>query len=275
MNPITITQGNLPLLTGSLVDAAGAAVSLASCTIAFAFQGPGAAWVHAGSVVSAAAGTVSYQLATGETDVAGSYQGQWRVTNGSGVVTIYPLTGTIPLIIAAALPVTASPSNIILISQMYEPVRVCLGDFNPNFRKYSDDAIASVVRTCLRIGKIPLQSAGSDGWSIAPGIVLPSQMALLMYHSAKMFMGPLAIETKLDSRALGQRKGRPELFWFDLNNAIYEIENGEMFSSFQSFYSWVNSLTGIDIWSVMSDMRTAAPVATVNIGRAGVTVSTT
>jgi hypothetical protein len=47
-----------------------------------------------------------------------------------------------------------------------------------------------------------------------------------------------------------------------------------MFSSFQSFYSWVNALTGLDIWSVMTFMRTAAPVAAVNIGRAGVTVAT-
>ena len=275
MNPITITQGNCPLLTGSLVDANGTAVNLASCTVAFAFQGPGAAWTHTASTVSpSSAGHVSYQLAAGETDVAGDYKGQWRVTDSHGVVTIYPLEGEVAFEIVAALP-AASPSNILLISQMYEPVRVCLGDFNPAFRKYSDDAVASVLRTCLQIGKVPGQSLGSDRWSIAPGITLPSQMALLMYHGAKMFMGPQAIETRIGSRALDQRKGRPELFWFELNNAIYDLENGEMFSCFQSFYAWVNSLTGIDIWSVMSDMKTDAPVATVNIGRAGVTVSTT
>ena len=68
--------------------------------------------------------------------------------------------------------------------------------------------------------------------------------------------------------------GRQDHFFFELMNAIYDLENGAMFSSFQSFYAWVNSLTGIDIWSVLSDMKTNAPVATVNIGRAGITVNT-
>jgi hypothetical protein len=157
---------------------------------------------------------------------------------------------------------------------MYEPVRACLGDFNPNFRKYSDGAVDSVLRTCLLIGKVPGHTLGSDRLSISPPITTPADMALLMYWGALMFMGPQAIETRLESRPLSQKKGRPELFWFELKNAIYDLENGPMFLSFQSFYSWVNSLTGIDIWSVMSDMTTTAPVATVHIGRAGVIVST-
>ena len=286
-----IAQGNTPKIADTLTDNAGVPADLTLCTVKFIFQCGVTSFSRVAAITNSPGsdGAVNYQMVAADSASPGLYQAQWEVTypaigGAAPVVRTFP-TGSLGndnqqgryiwFEIVAALPLAASPSNIVQIAQMYEPVRVCLGDFNPNFRKYSDEAVASVVRTCLRIGKIPLQSVGSDGWSITPGIVLPADMALLMYHSAKMFMGPLAIETRIESRALGQKKGRPELFWFDLNNAIYDLENGEMFSCFQSFYAWVNSLTGIDIWSVLSDMRTTAPVATVSIGRAGVTVSTT
>lgn len=277
--PIVLTKGNIPLIKDSLIAADGSVVDLTGCTVQFAWQSisSGASVVqftHTASVVTPLTGAVSYQFASGETDVVGDYQAQWIVTPASGPIVLYPFPGgTIPFKIVEPLP-QASPSNIILLRQMFEPVRATLGDFNSQFRKYQDDAIASVLRACLMVGKVPGQTVTPDRQGITPGIVLPSDMALLMYHSAKMFLVPNLADYRYETRALSERFGRQDTFYFELTNAIYYLENGDMFSSFQSFYAWVNSLTGIDIWSVLSDMKTSAPVATVNIGRAGVTVST-
>jgi hypothetical protein len=282
--PIILTKGNLPLLTGSIVDQTGAVVNLTGCTVAFAWQQlntplalPGATFTGvsattAATIVNAVLGQVSYQLVTGQTANLGDYVGQWQVTNtNSGLVTAYP---KIQFRVIQAVP-QATPSNIILVRQMFEPVRCILGDFNAQFRKYQDDSIAAVVRTCLMKGVLPQQWVTPDGTGISPGITLPSDMALLMYHSAKMFVMPNVAGYSYGTRAIKERFERQDHFIFDLENAIHDLENGGMFSAFQSFYAWVNALTGIDIWSLMSDMETDAPVATVMIGRAGVTVATT
>jgi hypothetical protein len=125
------------------------------------------------------------------------------------------------------------------------------------------------------VGKVPGQTVGADRQSVTPGITMPCDMARLMYHGAMMFLAPDVAKSSYRTRALSESFGEQTLFYRNLENAIYDLQNGAMMSSFQSFYSWVNSLTGLDIWSVMSDMNTQAPVATVSIGRAGVTVTTT
>jgi hypothetical protein len=274
--PILITKGNAPLVKDNLVDQDGNPVDLTGATVQFAFQGASYQFVHNAVVVTPLTGAVSYQFVIGETDVLGDYQAQWQVTK-SGIVTLYPVpAGTIPFTIVQGLPqpAQASPNNIVLVAQMHELVRVTLGDFNPQFRKYQDDAIDAVIRTCLITGLVPGQSLAPDRITITPGILLPTDAALLMYHAAKKFIMPDIADYRYETRALSERFGRQDSFYFELTNAIYELENGAMFSCFQSFYSWVNALSGIDIWSVLSDMSTQAPVATVNIGRAGVTVTT-
>jgi len=290
MQPIVLMQGNVPLLSATLFDAQGTAVNLTGCTVQFAFQqqmgvllvagssGNNAPYqfVHPANVVGTPTmGMVSYQFAGAETATLGDFQGQWQVTNiGTGLLTAYPLDWFVRFQIRQALPET-SPQNIVLIRQMHEPVRTILGDFDAKFRKYQDGAIDSVVRTCLLIGNVPGQTLAVDRLSISPGITTSCDLARLMYHAAKKFVDPNTAQYSYRLRAIEERFGRQELFLRELQNAIYELENGEMFSSFQSFYSWVNALTGIDIWSLMSDMNTIAPVAAVTIGRAGVTVSTT
>jgi len=279
-----LTAGNRPMITAALTDDLGNPVDLTGATVQFVFQSGPLVFTQTAAITNPPGvdGNVNYQMQAGDTSKPGRYQAQWVATVG-GVPQTFP-TGSlnndddngryIVFGIVPALPLTVGPANIVLIAQMFEPVRVCLGDFNQQFRKYENDAILSVVRTCLMTGQVPGQTVGPDLVSIVPGIINPSDLALLMYKSAKTFLTPRVAEWRLDTRAMSQRVGRQDHFFFELTNAIYDLENGAMFSSFQSFYAWVNSLTGIDIWSVLSDMKTNAPVATVNIGRAGITVNT-
>ncbi len=278
MKPIVIAQGNLPLITFEVMKADWSLVDVTGATVEFAFQGrnpPGVGWVHPGAVVDGPSGQVSYQFAGTETQTPGDYAAQWRITLG-GTTTLYPLDcDVLKFRIRAALPASvpagASPGNIVAIPQMYELVRSVLG----SGIKRSDEAIASVCRTCLRLGKVPGQALQVDYMGITPGLTTPKDIGLLTYHAAKMFVMPEAADYRYETRAMSERFGRQDHFVRDLENAIYELEDGAMFYSMQNFYGWVNSLTGVDVWSIMSDMTVTAPVATVNIGRAGVTVSST
>jgi hypothetical protein len=285
--PIILQLGNTPLVKATLTDFNGAPVNLTGASIEFAWQqrmGPvliqGMAdnipygFLHAASIVNAAVGQVSYQFATGETAIAGDYLAQWQVTpSGGAPMQVYPVEGATKFRIVTPLP-RSSPNNIVAITQMRDPVRCCLGDNSDRFRKYSDEAIDRTVRTCLMVGKVPCQKLGADRISITPGIMSPHDCALLMYHASKMFLMPESGDYMYRLRGVQERFGRQDLFVRELENQLYYLENGEMFKSFQSFYAWVNALTGIDIWSLMSDMKTDAPVASVEIGRAGVVVAT-
>ena len=57
---------------------------------------------------------------------------------------------------------------------------------------------------------------GPDLVSIVPGIITPTDLALLMYKSAKTFLTPRVAEWRLDTLAMSQRVGRQGHFFFEL-----------------------------------------------------------
>jgi hypothetical protein len=95
-----------------------------------------------------------------------------------------------------------------------------------------------------------------------------------MYKAALTFKAPETAQYSYRTRAIEEKFGREDFFIRELQNAIYELDNGRMFDSFQSFYGWVNALRGLDIWGLMTDMNVNAPVMAVSIGPAGITVQT-
>ena len=56
---------------------------------------------------------------------------------------------------------------------------------------------------------------------------------------------------------------------------IHYTENPTGLLSFQSYYSWVNSLAGINVWGLLTEMRVNSPVATATIGPGGLQMNTT
>ena len=55
----------------------------------------------------------------------------------------------------------------------------------------------------------------------------------------------------------------------------YYTENPHQLASFQSYYSWVNSLAGINVWGLMTQMKVQGPVAEAIIGTGGIQINTT
>lgn len=280
-SPAVITAGNLGAFVDVLKGPEGAAVDLTGATVVFVAQGmPGGgtgptSFSGAATITDAVNGKVSYTVAAGQTDVPGSYHAQWVVTIGGNAVA-YPFPGgTNGFEIQERLPVTAAAQTT-LISDLYELVRAILGDFDPDFRRYEDDAIASVVRCLVRTGRLKSNipyAVTNDRRGISPALAGATDLALLVYHSARMFLMPESASYAFRTRALAEKFGEQRMFVQDLQNIIYDMENAQAVWSFQSFYGWVNGITGLNIWCVMTDMNVNAPVATVTVSRSGIMVT--
>ncbi len=160
--------------------------------------------------------------------------------------------------------------NVSLVTQTYDPVRAILGDFSTVSRRYEDSAIASVVRTVLRLGKVPGYTLTADQLGITPAITTPKPLALLIYNAAKTLLLPNVAEYSYRTRAISERFGSQKNFLFDLENALYDEEHGEMFYTWQMFYGWVHSVTGINLWELLTEVKFNTPVATVTIGPGGI-----
>jgi len=88
---ITIKKGDtLPVLSAIFKDSNGNIVDLTGATVTFTMSRNGTVKINAASctIESEAGGEVSYVWVSGDTDTAGTYDGEFEVTNANGVFTI-------------------------------------------------------------------------------------------------------------------------------------------------------------------------------------------
>lgn len=265
-----LTQGNTPRINDILADDTGLAVNLSGASVKFIYQGDTVGNARTAEVTNSGTGAVSYLMTADDTAVPGEYRAQWETRVGGDVIS-FP-TDPLRFEIVPAVPNTP-PANVSQVLEFCDPVRAMLGDFKKV--RYEDSAIAGTVRTVIRLGKVPGYRLTADRRGIQPAIgdADVKQFALLVYHVVKMILLPTVAGYAYRTRALSERFEEQKIFFFHLQEAIYEMEFGEMFVSYQSFYAWVNSIAGINVWELMTEMKVTAPVATVNLGVGGVTVS--
>lgn len=159
------------------------------------------------------------------------------------------------------------------ISELYTPVRAFLGDFNTTVRKYSDSAIADVIRAVVRCGHIPGITVSQSNDALEPGLSTTDLYARVIYHTCLKFVGPNIAAYSYRTRAMGESFGNQTHFVLELQSALYAIENGEGIGGWNDFYTWALSVTGVPIYEAMSDLKVNAPMATVTVGRDGLTVN--
>lgn len=266
---MTITQNDTPTIYDVLSDDNGA-VNLTGYTVTFEFQlVGGASFSRAATVTDAAAGKIQCTLSATDTATVGPYQAQWKAVNGS-VVRTFPSEDYIRFNIVERIPIVP-PANVTLLTECHEAVRAILGDLHPRHKRYQPDSIDGVLRTVLRLGRVPGYTLTPNRLGISPALTEARPFGLLVYHAAKMFLLPNVGASSYRLRAIGETFGRQDHFLFDLDNALFDLTNGDggVFVTFQTFYGWINSLTGVNLFEVLTELKTNAPIATATIGSEG------
>ena len=265
MNPplFKIVQGNLPTLNATLKGPTGAPVDLTGATVAIQIQLAPAGINFSGSATVASdptTGQVSFQFSQGQTDVPGVYQAQWVVTL-NGAETIHPTSGYFYFEIVPPLPLP-QPTSFTLLSDFFDDIRAITGDFNR--RLFQDSAISSVMRTQLRLGRVrvdnhPRHRGGTVVWQLTPDLrgITPAitqedvlAYALLIYHSAHTLILPNMEAYAYRTRALSERFGERKEFLFNLQNVLYELEDGQgTWVNVNALQNWLFAINGIWVWN--------------------------
>jgi hypothetical protein len=221
-------------------------------------------------IVDAPSGQAAYVLTSADTLVPGQYRAQFQVFGGPATI-YFPASGWIPFVVEEFVTL----SSYSALSDFYEPVRAIMGDFRHPFM-FEDSSLASVVRTMVRAGKLgPMYTISSDASSIVPSVTRVGDFAALTYWSARTLLGPKLRGESWASRGLKVRRNDQRDFLFELENILYDIQHGHQITSFQSYYAWVNSLAGINVWGLLTEMKIEGPVATAIIGTGGIQINTT
>jgi hypothetical protein len=217
------------------------------------------------------AGLAAYTLTSSDTMVAGQYRAQFSFMDNTGTQQYFPAAGWIWFEVQEF----AAPTLFSALSDFCEPVRAIMGDFRRPF-KFEDGAIAGVVRTVVRCGHLgPMYGISADAMSITPPLTRPSDFSMAVYWSARTLLRPQLRGEMWGTRGLKVRRNDQRDFLMELEHLIYYGENPHQLASFQSYYSWVNSLAGINVWGLMTQMKVQGPVAEAIIGTGGIQINTT
>jgi hypothetical protein len=226
---------------------------------------------RAATVVDAPSGQAAYVLTSTDTMAPGQYRAQFQVSSPDGPISYFPAQGWIWFMVDEFV----APTSYSSLWDFHEPVRAIMGDFRKPFM-FEDCALSSVVRTMVRTGKIgSMYSISADNKSILPAVTRVSDFAALTYWAARTLLGPKARGESWGSRGLKVRRNDQRDFLFELENILFDIQHGHQITSFQSYYAWVNSLAGINVWGLLTEMKIEGPVATAIIGTGGIQINTT
>lgn len=259
----TLATGDQPLVTDTIRSGNGAneacsPVDLTGCTVKFLVEGAGVEFAKPATVIDAVNGRVQYRFQAGDTNVAGDYTGEWQVTDGAGNVVTHPPEG-FAFQIVPAIP-QPGVTQFALLSDLFDDIRALTGDFKK--RLYQDSAIASVMRTQLRLGRVKTDcghqgrkswTVGADGQSISPPIQNTDVQAysLLVYNTALALITPNIAAYSYRTRALSERFGEARDFLAELKNTLYELENDEAWANITGLRSWLFAVNGVWVWSYM------------------------
>jgi len=223
------------------------------------------------TIVDAPSGQAAYTLTSTDTLAPGRYRAQFSFVDSARAQHYFPATGWIWFEVQEF----AAPTLFSALSDMCEPVRAIMGDFRHPY-KFEDGAIMGVVRTVVRCGHLgAMYGISADAMSITPPLTRASDFALAVYWSARTLLRPQIRGEMWASRGLKVRRNDQRDFLMELEHLIYYGENPAQLASFQSYYSWVNSLAGINVWGLMTQMKVQGPVAEAIIGTGGIQINTT
>ena len=148
-----------------------------------------------------------------------------------------------------------------------------LQDFDASARKYPDDVLADGVRTAVQLNKLPGYTLTVDSNGVTPDISDPNQFALLVYHTARLFVMGLPDRYAFKTRGFSESVGSLHRFLNAIEQDIHELENGTAFSGYQSYYAWLHGMAGLPLGEVLAQFNVQSPLWTATFTRDGMKVA--
>lgn len=127
------------------------------------------------------------------------------------------------------------------LSRFYRATRFLLDDRDAEFRQYPDATLLDGLRTALQLNRLPGYALTDDELSVTPAITDPNVFALLALHTAKLFADPSPASYSYKRRSISESFGNSYQFLETLLLEIHKLENGTMFSGWQS---WIEMWNG-------------------------------
>lgn len=116
------------------------------------------------------------------------------------------------------------------LSDFHAPLRVILGDRDPDIHIYDSDQLTEALKLVLNLGKVPGYAVGDDGETVDPEIVPkddPTAFARILFHAARRFVVTLT-SNSFKTRAFSESFGHSRELIDDILKEAYELEHGEM-----------------------------------------------
>lgn len=156
-------------------------------------------------------------------------------------------------------------------SEFYIPIRIMLGDLDPNqLCQYQDSALDGAIRSVFLFGRGPagyaMEGDRSTTTKITPDIPTGNEFAIISLEAALLLAGGEAGATSYRTRALSVSESgdRKRDLLAKLRVEIYAITAGIGFASYQNFLTWITSLD--DFRELIAVDATPATALTVGNG---------
>ncbi len=172
------------------------------------------------------------------------------------------------------------------ISLFNGPLRLTLDDWDPSVRRYPDSVLLAGVQTVVQLGRLNRSfnvpaggfALSPDGLSITPDVVTGNPQtvnlfALTVLHTTKLFLDPERDRTSFRTRNVSESQGNRYRYLASLEAEIHKLENGELFSGYQSYWSWLGGTAGLPLGELLAQFDVQSPIWKATFTRDGMKVA--
>ena len=96
---------------------------------------------------------------------------------------------------------------------------------------------------------------------------------MLVYHTTKLFVAARPERFSFRTRAYSESWGSISRYLSTIEAEIDALENGDKFSSYQSYYSWIHGMVGLPLGEVLAQFDVQAPLWKATFTRDGMRVA--
>jgi hypothetical protein len=159
------------------------------------------------------------------------------------------------------------------LNLFYGGLRILLMDYDPSVQQYSDAILLGGLQTVIQMGKVPAYALTPDNQGLAPDVANPNDYALITYHTARLFVAPRPDRYSFKTRGFAESVGSYSRYLSTLEMEIHTLENGEMFSSWQSYFAWLHGVAGLPLGEILANFDLEAPLWKATFTRDGMKVA--